>query len=127
MVLTFGVRRLCAEPDFLTGRVARAAVLANATGTKRRSECCCTCSMKQRVFANAHMYECLHVTLMHWRLVGVTRPLTVSTAQLKAFLPVHLRPINPVVSRGSFVLRQASLILRGASRLDAFSVYPCQT
>jgi hypothetical protein len=35
------------------------------------------------------------------RLVGVTEPLTVSTAQLKAFLPLHLRPINLVVFQGS--------------------------
>jgi len=57
----------------------------------------------------------------------VIKPLTVSTAQLKAFLPLHLRPINVVVFHGSFVLRQPSLISRGASRLDAFSGYPCRT
>jgi hypothetical protein len=52
---------------------------------------------------------------------------TVSTAQLKALLPVHMRPINLVVYQGSFVFRQASLILWGASCLDAFSSYPCRT
>jgi hypothetical protein len=61
------------------------------------------------------------------RLVGVTKHSTVSTAQLRAFLPVHLRPINLVVFQGSFVLRQANLIFGGASRLDAFSGYPCRT
>ena len=61
------------------------------------------------------------------RLVGVTEHSTVRTAQLKAFLPVHLRPINLVVYQGSHVLRQASLIFRGASHLDAFSGYPCHT
>ena len=35
------------------------------------------------------------------RLVGATKPLTVSTAQLRTFLPVHLRPINRVVYPGS--------------------------
>jgi len=53
--------------------------------------------------------------------------LTVRTAPLKAFLPLHPRPINLVVYQGSFVLRQPSLILRGASSLDAFSFYPCRT
>ena len=61
------------------------------------------------------------------RLVGMTKRSTVSTAQLRAFQPVHLRPINLVVYQGSFVLRQASLIFRGASHLDAFSGYPCRT
>ena len=61
------------------------------------------------------------------RLVGMTKRSTVSTARLKALLPLHPRPINLVVYQGSFVLRPASLILRGASRLDAFSGYPCRT
>ena len=60
------------------------------------------------------------------RLVGVIKRSTVSTAQLKAFLPLHLRPINLVVFQGSLVLRHACLVFRGASRLDAFSVYPCR-
>ena len=55
--------------------------------------------------------------------VGVTKRSTVSTASLKTFLPLHVRPINPVVFRGS----QAMLISRWASRLDAFSGYPCRT
>ncbi len=61
------------------------------------------------------------------RLVGMTKRSTVSTAQLRTLLSVHMRPINLVVYQGSFVLRPASLILRGASRLDAFSGYPCHT
>ena len=59
--------------------------------------------------------------------VGMTKSLTVSTGLLSGFLRVHIRPINPVVFRGSHVLRQAILIFRGASRLDAFSGYPCRT
>ena len=59
--------------------------------------------------------------------VGVIKPSTVSTAQLRAFQPVHSRPINLVVYQGTHVLRLASLISRGASRLDAFSGYPCPT
>ena len=55
------------------------------------------------------------------------RASTVSTTPLKDSHPVHAWPINLVVYQGSFVFRQASLILRGASRLDAFSGYPCRT
>ena len=53
---------------------------------------------------------------------------TISTASLKAFLPLHVRPINPVVFRGSLIQNErALLIFQKASRLDAFSGYPCLT
>ena len=55
--------------------------------------------------------------------VGTTKFSTVSTGSLKTSLPLHVQPINPVVFRGS----QAIFISRGASRLDAFSGYPCPT
>ena len=45
---------------------------------------------------------------------------TISTGQLNALLRLHLRPIDVVVYDGS----QGYLVLRGASRLDAFSGYP---
>lgn len=45
---------------------------------------------------------------------------TISTGQLNALLRLHLRPIDVVVYYGS----QGYLVLRGASRLDAFSGYP---
>jgi len=35
--------------------------------------------------------------------VGVIKPLTVSTAQLRAFQPLHSRPINLMVYQGSHV------------------------
>jgi len=53
----------------------------------------------------------------------VIKPSTVSTAPLRDSHPLHARPINLVVFQGS----QASLISGGASRLDAFSGYPCST
>ena len=41
---------------------------------------------------------------------------------------LHLTPIYLVVFKGSYFLKEMGyLILRGASRLDAFSVYPCRT
>jgi hypothetical protein len=51
-------------------------------------------------------------------------PRPISNGQLHALLHFHLRPINLIVSQGSYYLRMGYLISRGASRLDAFSVYP---
>ena len=48
---------------------------------------------------------------------------TISTGQLSALLRVHLRPIDVVVCHGP----QGDLVLRGASRLDAFSGYLFRT
>ena len=47
----------------------------------------------------------------------------ISTSQLNALLHLHLWPIDEVVYLGS----QGYLVLRGASRLDAFSGYPVRT
>ena len=47
----------------------------------------------------------------------------ISNSQLHILLCFHLCPINLVVFKGS----HGYLILRGASRLDAFSVYPFRT
>ncbi len=54
-------------------------------------------------------------------------PRPISNSQLHALLHFHLCPIYLVVFKGSYYLRMGYLILRGASRLDAFSVYPVPT
>ena len=55
-------------------------------------------------------------------------PRPISTGQLNASRHVHLQPINHVFYMGSYhVNRVGSLILRWASRLDAFSAYPFPT
>ena len=51
----------------------------------------------------------------------------ISNSQLHASLHFHLCPIYLVVFKGSYFFRMGYLILRGASRLDAFSVYPFRT
>ena len=51
----------------------------------------------------------------------------ISTGKLNASPRLHLRPINLVVYKGPLVLLQGYLILRQASRLDAFSGYPFRT
>ena len=48
---------------------------------------------------------------------------TISTSQLNVLRRLHLWPIDEVVYLGS----QGYLVLRGASRLDAFSGYPVRS
>ena len=54
-------------------------------------------------------------------------PRPISDSQLHVLPHFHLCPIYLVVFKGSYYLRMGYLILRGASRLDAFSVYPVPT
>ena len=54
-------------------------------------------------------------------------PRPISTGRLNTLPCVHLRPIYLVVSEGPYSLRMGDLILGRASRLDAFSAYPCRT
>ena len=54
-------------------------------------------------------------------------PHPISNSQLHALLHFHLCPIYLVVFKGVYFFRMGHLILRGASRLDAFSVYPFRT
>ena len=51
----------------------------------------------------------------------------ISIGQLNALLHLHLRPINVVVSHGSYQILGGNLFLWGASHLDAFSAYPVHT
>ena len=60
-------------------------------------------------------------------LVFRSSPRSISIAQLHTLLHFHLRPINHVVYMGPYSFRMGYLILRWASRLDAFSVYPFRT
>ena len=57
-----------------------------------------------------------------------TSPRPISTGQLNTLPCLHLLPINLVVYKGTYSLEvMGNLILRTASRLDAFSVYPFRT
>ncbi len=49
------------------------------------------------------------------------------TVSSSALLHFHPCPIYLVVFKGVYFFRMGHLILRGASRLDAFSVYPFRT
>ena len=54
-------------------------------------------------------------------------PRPISSSQLNMSPCLHLCPIYLIVFKGSYYLRMRYPILRGASRLDAFSVYPVPT
>ena len=60
-------------------------------------------------------------------LASWSSPRPISNSQLHTLLCFHLCPIYLVVFKGSYFFRMGYLILRGASRLDAFSVYPVRT
>ena len=60
-------------------------------------------------------------------LILWSSPRPISIGQLNTLPCFHLCPIYLVVFKGSYCFRMGYLILRGASRLDAFSVYPFQT
>ena len=57
---------------------------------------------------------------LHW-----SSPRPISSSQLHISLCFHLCPVYPVLFGGPYPFG-GYLILRGASRLDAFSVYPCR-
>ena len=55
-------------------------------------------------------------------------PQFISTSPLNVSLHFHFQPINQIVYLGFYLLIvMGKLILEGASRLDAFSVYPFRT
>ena len=95
-----------------------------------------TASFDAFCFANVYVlirpaackYTCASVRLVHKPLVQAfwSSPHPISSSQLHTLLYFHLCPIYLVVFKGVYSLRMGELILRGASRLDAFSVYPFQ-
>ena len=64
----------------------------------------------------------VYVGIYHW-LRGSGAGRAISTGWLSGLPRFHLRPIDVVVYHGS----RRDLVLRGVSRLDAFSGYPVRT
>ena len=56
-------------------------------------------------------------------MVGSERYRVIRTARLRPLPALYLRPIDVMVYHGP----RGGLVLRGASRLDAFSGYPVRT
>ena len=95
------------------------------------SQLCCSVSFASQMFRNHH--ECLSTS----KLVPIhsccflpassafwSSPHPISNSQLHVLPHFHPCPIYLVVFKGVYFFRMGYLILRGASRLDAFSVYP---
>ncbi len=62
------------------------------------------------------------------RAGGRSRPRLMSTSLLSTLPGLHIWPLNPVVYRETYLSeRVGHLILKPASRLDAFSGYPIHT
>src|SRR5262249_36056584 len=59
--------------------------------------------------------------------INAVKRSAVSTGRLSGLPRVHPRPIDLVVFQEPSALRQGDLVLKGVSRLDAFSVYPFRT
>ena len=62
-----------------------------------------------------------------WVIFFWSSPRSISIGQLNILPCLHLQPINLIIFKGSYFRRMGNLILRAASRLDAFSVYPFHT
>ena len=80
----------------------------------------CFCTLKTR---------CELLNFCHFR-VSIFRlsPRPISIRQLHALLHFHTGPIYLIISEGSYWINSmGNFILRGASRLDAFSAYPFHT
>jgi co-chaperonin GroES (HSP10) len=59
--------------------------------------------------------------------MNAAKRLAVSTGQLRRLPALHTRPIDLVIFQEPSSRRTGGLVLRRASRLDAFSVYPGRT
>ena len=75
-----------------------------------------------------HKQACSESFLLHPAASSASwsSPHPISNSQLHVLPHFHLCPIYLVVFKGVYFFRMGYLILRGASRLDAFSVYPFQ-
>ena len=78
--------------------------------------------MKKYIFKTAYQIPSIINFYPSW-----LNPRPISNHQLNTLLYLHLGPIYLVVFKGSYCFHMRYPILRGASRLDAFSVYPVPT
>lgn len=83
---------------------------------------------------NSNIHKCIHaivsfdVTHQNESKACINIVRAISIARLKTLLSVHLRPINLVVSEGTYQSCDwRNLIFELASHLDAFSGYPFRT
>ena len=101
----------------------------------------CSTIELSRIIEGMYLQNRIQITLSILNISSILLPLSlnlaasaarlslrpISDSQLHALLHFHLCPIYLVVFKGSYRFCGGYLILRGASRLDAFSVYPFPT
>ena len=78
------------------------------------------------MFESLHLQNRIQQTLYH-KIFIRSSPRSISIGQLNTLPCLHLQPIYLIIFKGSYFRRMGNLILRAASRLDAFSVYPFHT
>ena len=126
--------------DLLSHALRRSTIGATVLNCRVRDGIgCFTCAMTtkprkklkhQRAVCAPKSRSCIHV-LVYALISSKSLAFTgsnqayraISTSQLNALLRLHLWPIDEVVYLGP----QGYLVLRGASRLDAFSGYPVRS
>ena len=82
----------------------------------------------QYIFSNFKFFKFSENKIMCFIKSLGLNPQSISTGLLNVSLHFHFQPINQIVYLGFYLLVvMGKLILEGASRLDAFSVYPFRT
>ena len=118
---TIGAERLSFRVRNVTGRFPLAMAAETLSMFQSTTSTICCCQIPDRTSGTTQW------TQAPWNGVLSSHRL-ISTSQLHALLRFHIWPINPVVWLGaSHPEGYGSLILRPASRLDAFSGYPSRT
>lgn len=85
---------------------------------------CSHCPVSTRLLFNHSKLN--NASLLHLTSLG-SSPRPISLLPLHASLHFHSVPIYLLVSKGPYISLSGSLILKGISRLDAFSVYCFRT
>ena len=119
--------------DLLSHVLRRSTIGATAlNGRVRDGAGCFACAMTTKPKKNSYQSTfCCRCPVLGSVLLVISLSSTgsnqayraISTGQLNTLLCLHLRPIDVVVFHGP----QGYLVLRGASRLDAFSGYPVRS
>ena len=81
-------------------------------------------SLYQECFSTSKLAPNPSCSILPASSASWSSPHPISNSQLHVLPHFHLCPIYLVVFKGVYFFRMGYLILRGASRLDAFSVYP---
>ena len=114
-----------------SAQVSLTSVFGMGTGGSSPSSTPAIPDLRQLLFLRRHIPSKLNIELlqqMKYQSKMGSSPRPISTRLLNDSRHLHIVPINLVVFKGSYLIISVGyLILRPASRLDAFSVYPIRT